>query len=304
MNNPNSDITPPTPVKLSTDSPPLLLDTSQTLDRWLSSLPEWLRPLINLTPAQRKQRLDDLGWYGAPEGYGIPKLRRKLIRGDWAALKADHEAQVRAQIRLQQANRPQFELLPSAKTSVPCDPVSRTPSKAEAQAFAKIWAEIDAGTAAEEAQAATVTAQVAADRAKAEEYGFSYPVDTTQGVPFEEALAWTVGCAGFHRRGYKDVTKFRAWLQRAEYPYLDIGRITPKGFALVLQRERARASKYQTAWRRAPLEEFTNQDSKAANRCLECGQFLAQPENLRRRNARYCSAKCKQTAYRKRHRYG
>jgi len=183
--------------------------------------------------------------------------------------------------------------VPFGKTSVPCDPVSRLPSKTEEQAFAKIWAEIDAKATAEEAAAA----QVATERAKAEEYGFTYPVDATQGVPFEEALAWTVGCSGPGKRGYKDVNKFRAWLARAEYSYLDTGRITRKGFDLVLQGERARQREYQANWKRT-FRDTHLEEQAPTNHCLECG------ENLRRPNARYCSTKCKQVAYRKRHRYG
>jgi hypothetical protein len=176
-----------------------------------------------------------------------------------------------------------------------CDAYWRRPELVSE--FKTFWAEIDSTAAAEEAQAAAAAAQVAEARAKAEEYGFSYPVDATLGVSFEEALAWTVGCTGPHRRGYRDVDKFRAWLGRAEYPYLDTGRITRKGFDLVLQGERAQRRNYQTNWKRtfrdAHLEEQT-----PINHCLECG------ENLRRPNARYCSTKCKQVAYRKRHRYG
>jgi hypothetical protein len=196
--------------------------------------------------------------------------------------------------------------VPFGEAGVPCDPVSRPLSKTEKQAFAKIWAEIDAKAAAEEAQTAAAAAQVAADRAKAQKYGFAYPVDATQGVSFQEALPWTAGCAGPRRRGYKDVNKFRAWLERAEYSYLLTGRITRKGFELVLQGERERGRRYQKNWKRAfreaHLEALTDQDPTAStNHCLECGQSLLQPEN--RSSARYCSAKCRQSAYRKRQRY-
>jgi hypothetical protein len=272
------DTTPPAGIKLL----PGKMPETKTLDEWLAALPAWLQELIELTPAQRKQRLDDRNWYGAPE------LRRKIIRGDWAGLKADHEEEVRA---IRKAPRQtQFVLLQSAT----CNPGSRPPTKAEAQAFARHWAERNADAAAQQER----EAQAAEKRAEAEQYGFTYPVDATQGVSFQEALPWTAGCAGPHKRGYRDVDNFRAWLQRAEYPYITIGRITRKGFERVLQAERAKVCAYQTAWRRARLDALANQGPKIACRCLGCGQPLVQPDRGRQRQ--YCTTKCRQTAYRNR----
>jgi hypothetical protein len=298
MNNQSSDTTPPAGIKLSTDQPLLKLDKmpwEQSLSEWQASLPWWLRQLVELTPSERKQRLTELSWYGTPE------LRRQIIRGDFAQLKADHEAQVRAWIQNQATLRAQFVLRPTP----PPEPKPletafwRRPELA--LEFEKFWAEADAKEAAEKAAAA----QVAKDRAEAEDHGFCYPVDSTQGVSFKEALAWTVGCVGPGKRGYQRVDKFRAWLERVEYRYLNTGRITRKGFNLVLQNKRAQTCKYQTAWRRAQREQLTNQDPNAVNKggtptshCLECGQFLTFAK------AKYCSSKCKQAAYRKRHRYG
>jgi hypothetical protein len=141
--------------------------------------------------------------------------------------------------------------VPFGKISVPCDPISRLPSEAEEAAFSKIWAEIDAKAAMEEAAAT----QVATERAKAEEHGFTYPVDASQGVSFEEARAWTVGYVGHNKQGYKTIEGFCKWLARVQYSFLGIGRITPKGFALLLQQERERTRKHRADWKRSRKQE-------------------------------------------------
>ena len=89
-----------------------------------------------------------------------------------------------------------------------------------------------------------------AARAEAEQYGFSYPIDAAQGVSFEEALAWTRGRIGHNKEGYKTEAGFCEWLRRVQYRYFDTGRITPKGFELVLGRDRERQRKYRGEWKR------------------------------------------------------
>jgi hypothetical protein len=221
---------------------PWMTDTmpwEQSLSQWQATLPLWLRQLVELTPAERKERLAALGWYG------LPKLRRQIIRGDFAQLKTDHEAQVRAWLDIQAAtSQAQFEL--RLKPPSEPNPIEsafwRRPELAHQ--FKTFWTEIDARAAAEEAQ-------VAAAHAEAAKWGFCYPVDSTQGVPLEEALAWTVGCCGRNKKGYKTVEGFRAWLGTVGYCYLDTGRITQKGFALALQRDRVQQRAYKTGWKRA-----------------------------------------------------
>jgi len=237
----------------------------QSVSEWQASLPSWLLQLINLTPPQREQRLTALGWYGTPE------LRLKIVQGAWEQLKADHEAQVHAWLDIQAAPLSQPETQPACERS-PLEPGTlesvfwRRPELVSE--FKTFWAEIDSEAAEEEAQAAAAAAQVAAGHAEAEERGFSYPVDSTQGVPFEEALAWTVGCVGRNKKGYKTEEGFRKWLQRMQYRYLDTGRITSKGFALMLRRDRKLKCDYQTSWKRAhkqPANQSTDKDQASAN---------------------------------------
>jgi hypothetical protein len=273
MNNQSSDTTPPPPVKLSAegDDKKRYLVYGPNLGAEMHTFSEALE--TEKAGLGERQKEDPAPLYAPQSGQplppkhpcfdGVPTLPGKIV----------------------------VQAVPFGKTSLPRDPLSRDLSKDEAAAFAQIWETI-------QAEAETQAATSAKDRAQAEEYGFTYPVDATQGILLEEAIAWTVGCAGPRKRGYKDVRRFRAWLQRAEYPYLNTGRIVRKGFDLLLQRERERASTYQTAWRRARLDALANQGPKIVNRCLGCGQSLVQPDRGRRRQ--YCTIKCRQTAYRNR----
>jgi hypothetical protein len=161
----------------------------QSFTEWLATLPPWLRQLVELTPPEREQRLITLGWRATPE------LRRKIIQGDFEQLKADHEVQVRAWLRIQTAPAPQPEPQPTREKSLlepePPEPAfwRRPGARPRIQS---VLGEVDAREAIE-----------TEERNKAVKRGVSYPVDATQGVPFEQALAWTVGCVGRNRQGYK-----------------------------------------------------------------------------------------------------
>jgi hypothetical protein len=213
------DTTPPDGIKLL----PGKMPETKTLDEWLAALPAWLQELIELTPAQRKQRLDDQKWYGAPEGFGIPKLRRKIIRGDWAGLKVAHEEEVRA---TQRARQTQFVLPPAA-----CNPGSRPPSGAEAQAFAKIWA-----------------AQAAGERTAFEIYGFpEHPKILKRRSPLP---AGVFTFKQFVEKGLCDYTRLGWFLKSLRhYPFFEDGLITEIGYKVLrdTQKNARKAGKLESA---------------------------------------------------------
>jgi hypothetical protein len=197
----------------------------QSLSQWQASLPSWLRPLVELAPSERKQQLDALDWYGAPEGYGIPKLRRKIIRGDWVALKADHEALVRAWLHIQAASQAQFVLQP-APEKPPLEPKSDFWRRPELTSeFETFWAQIDADEAAK-------AAKEASEKAEFEIYGFSeHPkiLKTRSSLPegvftFEEFVHR--GCSNYTRLG---------WFIKSlgKYPFLKDGLITEIGYGIL-----------------------------------------------------------------------
>jgi hypothetical protein len=247
MNNQISDTTPPAEIKLGPDSPSPKLDAlrtlpwEQSLSEWQASLPSWLRPLVGLTHSERKQRLDALGWYGPPEGYGIPKLRRKIIQGDWAGLKADHEAQVRAQLHTKAASQVQFVLQPQP----PPEPKPLESAFYRRQElppeFKTIWAEIEAAEAAK-------AAKEAKEKAAFEVYGFSeHPATLKTKSRLPEGV---FTFEQFVRGGYSSYTRL-GWFIKSlgNYPFLKDGLITEIGYEILrnAQKSARKSEKLESA---------------------------------------------------------
>jgi hypothetical protein len=210
----------------------------QTLSQWQATWPPWLRALVDLTPAERKQRLDELSWRGPPDGYGLPNLKRHIIRGDWAALKAYHEQEVRARLRLQPNPQTQFVLESSPEKSP--DFYRRPELVAEFKAF---WAKDDAEKAAQEAREA-------GERAAFELYGFpEHPKILKTRRPLPEGI-YTF--EQFVRKGCSSYTRlwwFVRFLEGTGYPFLKDGLIAQIGYELLCKAHKSvrKAEKLESA---------------------------------------------------------